>query len=329
MEAPTNTYPDSMGGGSQTPPPAVPPPSSSGPSKKTLISIGAVVVVVLVLVAALLHPGIRAWISSLTGMSLSERAVLVKGTSDDGSVALYALKNGAVVPAEFPEGLSLVSDRGGMKAGLMGTDIVLIKGKKTDPRIVDPEYKEGLTVSPDGMWVAFASMVPGTAESGISRWYVKNANLETGEIRIVGTGYAPQYVLRDGKSYLLYTTTEGIAVADTSTGDVITTFATVGNTEADAVLASEDGKYLVIRDTVLGNYSLFAFEGVKENRISFSALRALPAEIVSVAFRGGTMYAVSKSEAGQELLVYASAEAAEPEKRIALPASGTSYEVLP
>ena len=330
MEAPTNTYPDSSAGpGAPVTPPPMMAPQKRGLSRKALISIGAIVVVVLALIAALLHPGIRAWLASLTGVSVDERSAMLVGASEDGARMFYELSNNAIVPVEVPVGLSVVTKRSGVTAGLKGSDLVTLSGNDAQTVFADPEFKETVTVSPDGAWIAFSSMTPGATDGGVGRWYVKQVNLATKEVQIIGMGYAPQYVLRDGKTYLLYTAPEGIGLADLAAGTTEITPVTIGDSEDYAVLVSEDGKYLAIRDALVNQYFVYEIAGVKNGKLSFSVVRGLPTEIVSVAFRGSALYAVSQTDAGQELLVYATADAAEPSARHALPTSPVAYELLP
>lgn len=326
MEAPTNTYPNEVVAPAPVTPPA---PPTNKPSKKVIISIGLIIVVVLVLLTALLHPGIRSWIMSFTGVPLESRTVLLKGMNEEGAAMIYELKGGEVVPAEFPSGLVVASERAGIVAGISGTDVVIAKGSGNEVIFTDPEYKEGVAVSPAGDKIAFASMTPGATGVGVSRWYVKVVDLATREVNIVGQGYGPQFVLRDGKTYLLYTAENGIALADMSVGDSVVTPLTIEGSESYAVRVSDDGAYLAIRDALIGQYFLYKVDKIEEGVVRFSSLRQLPEGTVSAAFREGMIYGVSMGETGQELLVYPSIEASEPEMRIALPSSSGAYELLP
>lgn len=324
MEAPINTYPGSQ------PTPVPPAPAPKAPMSKQAMALVAVVVIILAVVAAVfLNPGIRAWFSSLFGVSLENRSVLVRGMTEDGMAALYEIKGEEVVPVSPPEDLESASSRAGVTAGVSGTDLVIMRGNKRDVLFSDPEHKGSVAVSPDGSAVAYASMIPGSVEEGVARWYVKQVDVTSRQVSILGIGYAPQYVLRDGKTYVFYTTPDGITLVDVSTGEELKNPVMVEGPERYAAIASDDGAYLSIRDALVGQYSVYRVDGTKADHLSFSALRQLPKEVVSTVFRAGKLYTVSTTEAGQEILVYASPDAAEPSLHIALPPSSAPYELLP
>ncbi len=326
MEAPNMN----SGSVSNVVPPAPAPQNPKAPMpSRNLIITGAVVVIIIALIAVLLHPAVRSWLSSLFGVSLEERSVLVEGMNEDGTSVFLSLKGDDVKTLTLPSGLSEYSERNGVYAGIVGTtDVSSVRGSTAESLYVDGEYKDAVAVSPDGSSIAFASMLPGVAGSVVETSYVKKLNVNDRTVDIMGVGYAPQYFLRDGKTYLLYTSPEGISVADISAGTVSLTPITVEGSKDYAVVVSDDGSYLAIRDALIGKFFVYKVSSV-EGGLKFSSLRELPDGVESVAFRFGKLYAVSHVGDTQEILEYAAPDAAEPTTRHALPASVTSYKLLP
>ncbi len=311
-------------------PPAPAPQSPQAPMpSRTLIITGAVVVIIIVLIAVLLNPAVRSWLSSLFGVSLEDRSVLVEGMNEDGSSVFLALKGDDIKPLALPAGLSEYSERNGVQVGIVGTtDIATVRGSTATTVYTDGEYKDTLAASPDGASVAFASVMPGVTGSVVEASFVKKVNVGDKSVDIMGVGYAPQYFLRDGKTYLLFTSPEGISVADIAAGTISLSPITVEGSKDYAVIVSDDGSYLAIRDALIGKFFIYKVSSV-EGGLKFSSLRELPDGVVSVAFRFGKLYAVSHVADAQELLEYATPDAAEPVTRHALPASVTSYKLLP
>lgn len=326
MEAPINTYPNTQP--NSVPPPA-PPPQAPMPKRTLFILIGALVIVAAV-VAVFLNPGIRAWFSSFFGVSLEERIVLVKGMTEEGAATFYEFNDGKFNTVTLPEGVSLYSERAGVRAGAVGgTDISLIRGKSITSLYSDGEQKEAIAVSPDGTHVAFSSLVPGQSGEGIARWYVKSADVNSKELSIVGQGYGAQFFTLDGKTYILYTSTEGIAVADLASGDVTVTPITVQGSEEYAVVVSDNGKYLAIRDALIGQYFVYSVTRIEEGKLKLSSLHGFPEGVTSVIFKNDKLYAVQTVDAAQQLLVYATPDATEAESTVALPPSSNTYTLLP
>lgn len=323
MEAPNNTPVSSV-------PPAPAPVTPKAPlSRRTAITLGVVVVIIVALIAVLLQPAVRSWFSSLFGVSLEERSVLLEGMTDEGTHTFLKLSGDAVQPFSLPATLSDYSERNGVRVGINGTtDIVKVEGSAAETLYTDGEYKSAVAVSPDGTMVAFASMVPGATGPDIGRWYVKLLSMSDKSLTIVGVGYAPQFMLRDGKSYLLFTSPDGIAVFDPSVGTISITPITVEGSTDYTVAVSDDGSYLAIRDALIGQYFVYRVTSLTD-RLGFSSVRALPQGTVSATFRYGKMYAVTQGENGQELLVFETPDAAEAASRYQLPPAVPPYKLLP
>ncbi len=326
MEAPNMN----SGSVSNVVPPAPAPQGPKAPMpSRNLIITGAVVVIIIALIAVLLHPAVRSWLSSLFGVSLEERSVLVEGMNEDGTSSFLSLKGNEAKPISLPAGLTEYSERNGVRVGIVGTsDVAMIRGTQSESLYKDGEYKDTVAASPDGASIAFAAMLPGVSGSVVSASYVKKLNVSDGSVDIMGVGYAPQYFLRDGKTYLLFTSPEGISVADVADGTISVTPITVEGSKEYAVIVSDDGSYLAIRDALIGKFFIYKVASVTGG-LSFSSLRELPDGVQSVAFRFGKLYAVSHVGGAQEILEYDAPDASEPSARHALPASVTSYKLLP
>jgi hypothetical protein len=123
------------------------------------------------------------------------------------------------------------------------------------------------TLSPDRAMVAYsvaASLEPGSIN--LSPWRVRLMTLADGTDVDLGPGFNPQFFVRDGKIWLVYTSQGGVTVFDIAERKGYTTpFTFVDRLDFSAEV-SPDGLYIALRDAATGDFSLYAIDNLSSDR---------------------------------------------------------------
>lgn len=175
-------------------------------------------------------------------------------------------------------------------------DIVLLSDKSR-PLTSDGKGKASLAVSPDGTMIAFATLetppegVPFTPQ--LSSWNVNMLDLKSGEVTLLGTGFAPEFFTSDGKLMLLFTAPTGITIANVAAKNSQTTFFLNPGVIDYAAHISSDGKYLVIPNGLTKHYDFFAIKRIGAP-IGLDPLGSAEQILVHGEFKGASFYGVER-----------------------------------
>ena len=135
----------------------------------------------------------------------------------------------------------------------------------TEPRVLasGTAAKAALAISADGSFVAYAARTDGSAAFAPykSGWTVHLIELESGRDIELGSGFDPEFFVRDGVSYLLFTTADSIVVnslADTaSIAGFITPFELSDAIDHTARI-SPNGMHLALKDPATRQYTIYS-----------------------------------------------------------------------
>lgn len=221
--------------------------------------------------------------------------------------ALYEFTWKGVKEVSLPVSGKLIdyAREGSREAAIVEADgaqqVVLISGKNVRPLVTEAGTRAALALSPDGSHVAYAERVVAEDESNPrdffapASWQVRVQSVETGELMIMGNGYAPHFFVRDGATYLAYMTKEGLHIANLETSTHQDLPVGVKNaTGAFPVTVSDDGMFVAV-PTPAGAYTLLSLERVEGGAFVLGAVGALPADARVIAFDGSSAYSVGRS----------------------------------
>lgn len=159
----------------------------------------------------------------------------------------------------------------------------------------DGAGKAALAVSPDGTEVAYAVVTGAPAGTLFDiktvLWSVRTTNLETGDSWTIGEGFGPQYFERDGKTYLLFTSSRGIVVADLEARTTQTTLMVTPGVVDYTARISADGMYLAMENGVTKKTDLYTVKSIAAP-LSLELITAIEPELTGMEFIGDTLYGV-------------------------------------
>ena len=206
-----------------------------------------------------------------------------------GTLSDYARAKGVEV------GIVNLTDTGAQEVVLIDSDMSVLTGSGS--------AKASLAVSPDGSLVAYAARTSGAPEFSplLSAWTVRILDRETGSDTELGTGFGPQFFMREGVPYLLFTTPEGVQVVDVSTNEyrAFTTPFDVDDRIEFAVRVAPNGSHLAMRDRVTQQFSLYEIYRVAANLpLGIEPTGADLVGLLDVAFAGGSVYGVDSYDGG-------------------------------
>ncbi|MBU1292505.1 hypothetical protein KJ819_00370 [Patescibacteria group bacterium] len=289
-------------------------PVSAAPSKKRTyitIAVGCLLAVLVILAATLIRVDgfsmfdrIRASIElrnihaverNYTSVSVQRFGIMslspVSFESLPGTLSDYASAKGVAV------GIVTLTDTGAQEIVLLNSEQGALTGSES--------AKASLAVSSDGSLIAYAAQTDGSQSFNplLSSWTVRILNRDTGSDIELGTGFGPQFFARDGVTYLLFTTPEGIQVVDTSTAEyrAFTTPFELNDRIEFAVRVAPDGSYLAMRDSVTQQFSLYEIYRVAANMpLGINPTGADLVGLLDVAFANGSVYGVDSHDGGIE-----------------------------
>lgn len=176
------------------------------------------------------------------------------------------------------------------------------------PRVLVPGegIRSSLSVSPDGMRIAYAERVTEDTDAtplafyDPASWEVHVVRVDSGENSVLGTGYAPQFFVRDGTPYVLYTTNTGVSVRNLSTNtEQVLTLDLVDSRGLFPALISEDGQRIALPSPA-GIYALHAFVYNGE-AFSLEGSNFAPKGTTVLAFDGQELVTLSRPAEGSLL----------------------------
>lgn len=156
--------------------------------------------------------------------------------------------------------------------------------------------KASLAVSPDGTLVAYAARAGGEAEfeSSLSAWTMHVIDLATGTDVELNAGFDPHFFTRDGSTYLLYTSPEGVEVTERATDGAYRSFLTpfeFADSVNFAVKVSEDGAHIAVKSLASRTYSFFnVFRATADMPLGLEPIGKSERAIGDVAFSNGNVF---------------------------------------
>lgn len=280
-------------------------------TKRTLsiaIALGVVVVILITAAAFIRIDGFtmfeRLWTAyelrdvrvverNYTSVSVSRFGIMGPGSvsfdSLPGTLSDYARAK------RVEAGIVTLADTGAQEVVLLGSDQRVLTGSGS--------AKASLAISSDGSLVAYATQTSGAQSFSplLSTWTVHILNLETGSDTELGAGFGPQFFVRDGVTYLLFTTPEGVQVVDTSTSEyqAFTTPFELGDQIEYAIRVAPNGSHLAMRDRVTQQFSLYEIYRVAANLpLGIEPTEADLVGLLDVVFANGYVYGVDSYNGG-------------------------------
>lgn len=122
----------------------------------------------------------------------------------------------------------------------------------------EPGAKAIVAVSPDGEYAAY-SVASSTDQfsSRLSSWDVVLVALSTGESVTLGSGFGPQFFAHEGKTWLLYTTMNGVTVMNIAERKSFATPLSFADEVGFMAKISPDGSHIALRDGASGRFGIY------------------------------------------------------------------------
>lgn len=203
-------------------------------------------------------------------------------TSNQGAVdeEVLVFKGGALVAPDIGmEGVPVEYVRSQNRAiALVRTPIEIPTGEETGNHVKTEVYvlgdapevltndgviKRDIALSNDGnlaayTYINFAQNPAALVSPSLASWNVRIVDIETREVREVGTGTAPQFVSSKEGEFLVFASDNGLTVYNLAENIPVANTAVLPVDVAARTRVSDDGSYLLYRDETNGRHSVFA-----------------------------------------------------------------------
>ncbi|MBU2104081.1 hypothetical protein KKD81_00450 [Patescibacteria group bacterium] len=185
-----------------------------------------------------------------------------------------------------------------------GFQEVWVVGKNPRMLAAGPAAKASLAISSDGTFVAYASR---TDESQmfagrISSWAVHVIDLESGRDVELGVGFDPEFFVREGAPYLLYTSADGVVVNSLAQRDAYNGFITpipVFDAVDHTAKVSSDGMYVAMKDSVTHAFSIYSVYRVTADQpLGMEPLMTPVNPYTDIIFADNAAYGIDNSTEG-------------------------------
>ncbi len=274
------------------------------------------VIGILVLVLILIAVGVFFLLRESKALTLME-SLYGPGTQ-------YLVQGNRFEPIEVPDvpaGEVLVdevfSDDVGMRVRITQTDGDLYKistvNTSGEVRVLEesPGAKAMVALQRNGTHLAFAERKDETGEFSpfISAWNIRTINLLTGEQKSIGDGVYPQFFLKDGQSFILFTTRTGFSAYNMETGNTATAQFLNPGLANHYGSVSPLGSYLLTLNPVNRGLDLFSIDSISDTTIHITFAQRIDTQESSTALPVSRVleeeegYAVVRNNEGKTSLI--------------------------
>lgn len=204
-------------------------------------------------------------------------------------------------------------------------------GPPEEQLTTDGAPKAALAVSPDGAWIAYAALTELDPEKkeALSSWSIYVRSRDSGESMLLGSGYAPHFFVRDGKTQLFFSTAKGVAIADPATASYSVYTLPVEDTIRTVAAISSDGMLVATKELSDSLYTVYALDTLTPELTTHPVFTA-NILLSSVVFSGNRLVGLGSATDGAPALHVYSADGSS-SRAAALPRTTTlsQYYLLP
>ena len=177
------------------------------------------------------------------------------------------------------------------------TDLYLL-GKNSQRITTDGKHKGWLALSGDGTKAAFSfvdSLNPlSEANPAPLDWSVAVVTLATGETKVLGKGVAPKF--SPTGDVVVFASVTGLRVYDLATDTLTNVDLPQFASAFGSFDMSPDGKHILVRDSVTGEYTVYALEGTLPE-LKLSLVGHVPS-FITAALSNESVFGLTLSSAG-------------------------------
>jgi len=187
---------------------------------------------------------------------------------------------------------AIVATAEGQEVFLLSDDIVQLTS--------DGLQKASLALSADGTMLAYAALTDPREDGFIlstSRWTVRVVDIASGQSRDLGTGFGPEFFVRDGISYLLYTTPTTLAVFNTQAMKGHQTFFFTPSAIDYTARVSADGSHFAIRAATTGQFVIYSIDSL-EGTLASTPVQTIEPILTDAQWVDGALYGLTESADG-------------------------------
>ncbi len=227
-------------------------------------------IIVLIPIVIYRHP-ITTFVKNLNALTQIHGDYLVTGPADGTTVEKIGYfkntpitsKSGKLVDyARVPSGEFAIV------LSATGRDEDIVKLGATEKKLTtDGGIKSALTVSPDGNYIAYAQLLPGTygvsgPSTRLQDWYVSLYDVKGKTVSRISNAYQPQFFTKEGKLYMEFMNARGMGMTNVASNTTRILSDLTSESTAHPTYVSPDGKYAVKFNTVKdGEYALYSIGG--------------------------------------------------------------------
>ncbi len=153
--------------------------------------------------------------------------------------------------------------------------------------------KAALAVSADGTKVAYAALTGDATNSNfVAEWTVRIVDVASGASMDLGAGFGPEFFVRDGVSYLLYTTPTQLTVFNINQNVATSVNFFTPSTVDYTGRISADGMYFASRTAITGKFDLYSVERI-EGLLELAPLGTIQTQLADGQWVGNTFYGLT------------------------------------
>ena len=203
---------------------------------------------------------------------------------------------------QYEGSLADYAEGGSIKAAIITNndvdEVYLLSGSQKQ-LTSDGTKKAALAVSSDGSTLAYAALTNPREDGFIlstARWTVRVVDIASGTSRDLGAGFAPEFFVRDGVGYVLYTTPTSLAVFNLLEKNGFETLFFTPSAIDYTARVSENGEFFAIRGSGTAQHSIYRIDSL-DRRLSYSLIRPIDVIFTDVEWQGNELLGLSEPTA--------------------------------